>query len=865
MSRKHIFRSGSLPFVLFAVLTAALTAAIILLNTFSSLQSRLVLAEAQKNSSELSSGLYEIEKHFIQSAEAMVHYLPYSAEPRSDEAYLKQLASSINAVATDFSTQRDIVLGYYYDIDAKYSAEYLETFHNVETDTQSHISMILGYLTDGELAEIESEISQTGYPVWLTVNQPMYNKYYLSCIAPLFANGEYIGFAGVLIDSSVLKEQYTDMLTDEWRYSFLLTENNEIFAHDSYSGGERLEYVDFKYLTPLAEAIKLSDSGHAVIEKPGGAGVWIYAYDRMPSGHIYVEAQQRAHRVTETNLLLLQMAMMAILATALVSRWRSGSDSAFDILSKKLIRQSGDVHPLATSADRATLALHVGCLGGVGFRLLFLILSGGAVWQIVLYAIVLAVLLMALWLFNFRELGNIPLIIISATAIVLPVLLQLLVNAPGEVISGSSLIWILISAVGALFLFDRDKARSVFYIYVIALFVYTLIEIFFKDYPRPEVLLPLIGSLIFLGFAFFSSVDIYVQNAKSNYDILEHTHKELKDAQSMLVQREKMVTLGQLVAGIAHEINTPLGAIKATADTLSATMERVFKALMEQSIGFSDEDRSNFIKLTGMVSASIRQMNTTSQIRKARGEIRNFAKSRIPENGDTIAELLIRLELCDMELLEENIEILSDPKAVQMLKLICDISPFIFGSQTIELAAAKAGKIVFALKSYSHSGVLGEGAPVDVAQSIETVLILYQNQLKQSIQVVKDFDMQLPKIFAVVDEIGQVWTNIIHNAIQAMPGGGMLTITLLNTNDGFVEARFSDTGIGIQRENLEKIFEPFFTTKQAGEGTGLGLDISNKIILRHGGVINVQSEPGAGTVFIVRLPADKTGSGVTET
>lgn len=139
----------------------------------------------------------------------------------------------------------------------------------------------------------------------------------------------------------------------------------------------------------------------------------------------------------------------------------------------------------------------------------------------------------------------------------------------------------------------------------------------------------------------------------------------------------------------------------------------------------------------------------------------------------------------------------------------------------------------------------------DLTGGIETVLTLYQNQMKHGIEVIRNFE-ELPSVLCYPDELNQVWTNLVHNAIQAMENKGTLQIDVRSRNDRAV-VTVTDSGNGIPDEIRERIFEPFFTTKPAGEGSGLGLDIVRKIIEKHRGEIRVESEPGK-TAFSVILP-----------
>ena len=141
---------------------------------------------------------------------------------------------------------------------------------------------------------------------------------------------------------------------------------------------------------------------------------------------------------------------------------------------------------------------------------------------------------------------------------------------------------------------------------------------------------------------------------------------------------------------------------------------------------------------------------------------------------------------------------------------------------------------------------------MNISQGIETVLTLYQNQLKHGVEVVRNYQSQVPDVLCYPDELHQVWTNLVHNSLQAMDNKGILSIDIVQ-QDKWLQVRITDTGKGIPPEILPKIFEPFFTTKAVGEGSGLGLDIVRKIIEKHQGKIDVNSIPNQ-TTFTVFLP-----------
>jgi len=185
--------------------------------------------------------------------------------------------------------------------------------------------------------------------------------------------------------------------------------------------------------------------------------------------------------------------------------------------------------------------------------------------------------------------------------------------------------------------------------------------------------------------------------------------------------------------------------------------------------------------------------------------------------------------------------------------------------QDVRLSTEAISRMVKALKSYARTEKARKGyshldptdrmSEADVHEGIETALTLLRNQIKYGVVVERRYG-KVPAIICNSDELNQVWTNIIHNAVQAMQGMGKITIETYRREHG-VGVRITDTGPGIARENLNRIFDPFFTTKGQGVGSGLGLSISQQIVERHEGEIRVDSQPGR-TSFEVLLPLQPT-------
>jgi signal transduction histidine kinase len=168
----------------------------------------------------------------------------------------------------------------------------------------------------------------------------------------------------------------------------------------------------------------------------------------------------------------------------------------------------------------------------------------------------------------------------------------------------------------------------------------------------------------------------------------------------------------------------------------------------------------------------------------------------------------------------------------------------------IEMSTRRISDLVGAVKEYTYRDQ-GKLQEVDIHKGLENTLTVLNHKLR-SVRVVRTFDPQLPKIAGRGSELNQVWTNLLDNAIDAVHGKGTIWVETRCENN-FVMVEIRDDGVGIPEENRARLFEPFFTTKDVGVGTGLGLDISYRIVRQHGGTIEVWSKPGE-TRFIVRLP-----------
>ena len=278
-------------------------------------------------------------------------------------------------------------------------------------------------------------------------------------------------------------------------------------------------------------------------------------------------------------------------------------------------------------------------------------------------------------------------------------------------------------------------------------------------------------------------------------------NRKLEEAQNQLLQSEKMASLGQLAAGVAHELNNPIGFVRSNVSTLEGYLDGILEI-----IAAYDE---------------------------------HAAGALAPEAAAALVELKRKK---DFDFLREDVFL-----------LLAESKDGLFRVQ----------EIVQNLKDFSRVGETGWGW-ADIHACIDSTLNIIWNELKYKCTVVKHYDPTLPQVCCIASQLNQVFMNLLVNAGHAIADKGEITISTCHGSDGMAYIAISDTGVGIPDENLPHLFEPFFTTKPVGKGTGLGLSIAYGIIGRHHGSIDVHSVVGQGTTFTVNLPIARVEEGSAE-
>lgn len=276
---------------------------------------------------------------------------------------------------------------------------------------------------------------------------------------------------------------------------------------------------------------------------------------------------------------------------------------------------------------------------------------------------------------------------------------------------------------------------------------------------------------------------------------LEAANRALASTQGQLLQSEKMASVGQLAAGVAHEINNPIGFVRSNLNSLRTYLKDLMLLL----------------------------------------DAYERLEAQLPENNPELAQLRALRDTIELDYLRADVPSL--------------VAESLDGVTRVE-------KIVRDLKGFSHVGD-AEWQPVDLHEGLESTLNVVAHELKYKADLVREYG-ELPLVECMPFQVNQVFLNLLVNATQAMHSRGRITLRT-GSDGEFAWVAVGDTGAGIEPGALGRIFEPFYTTKPVGVGTGLGLSVSWDIVRRHGGTIDVESVVGRGTTFTVRLPIQRRG------
>jgi signal transduction histidine kinase len=339
------------------------------------------------------------------------------------------------------------------------------------------------------------------------------------------------------------------------------------------------------------------------------------------------------------------------------------------------------------------------------------------------------------------------------------------------------------------------------------------------------------------------------QLAQKNQE-LSQAIAHLQATQIELIQSEKMAALGQLLAGVTHEINTPLAAIRSSVKSIASFLTNDLENFSTFVRQLSPEQYADFWKLLHQSKLPSSLVLSTKEKRQLKKAIRQQISAWDIGNVETVVDILNDLGLGGQ--LESFSNLFQAKKCQDILEKSHQIYNLISSTNTIDLATETAVTIVLAMKKYARYDQLDRKILTQIPEGIKTVLLLYHHSLKQGVELRENYADSLPEILGYPDELNQVWTNLIQNALQAMENKGCLKIDVTQAEKN-IQVKITDSGKGIPPEVMPKIFQSFFTTKPPGEGSGLGLDIVKKIIEKHDGKIEVESQPGE-TTFTVLIP-----------
>ncbi len=350
---------------------------------------------------------------------------------------------------------------------------------------------------------------------------------------------------------------------------------------------------------------------------------------------------------------------------------------------------------------------------------------------------------------------------------------------------------------------------------------------------------------------------LFVEITK-RYELIESLVHSLSDRirnfTSQQEQNEKLVALGKLSAGLAHELNNPASALVRGATELTKRLSKTpdkFKAVMNIRLTNEQVDAVNELvfKKTGIGTSNQQSLMQRTALEDELADwLKNHGVEDSFEYAETFADYCFSIESLEVIASHVNREYL--PTVLGWVEDVLTTEKMV---EEIEDSARRISDLVSSVKTYSHMDRGTDKEPVDLKKGLKSTITMLNHKSKEkNVNIDLQIPDNLPEFCGYVSELNQVWTNILDNSIDAVDKNGEI-IVRAKSEQGNLYLYFSDNGGGIPEDVITKIFDPFFTTKDVGEGTGLGLDVVKKIVDKHQGDITVKSKPGK-TIFEFCFP-----------
>jgi len=337
--------------------------------------------------------------------------------------------------------------------------------------------------------------------------------------------------------------------------------------------------------------------------------------------------------------------------------------------------------------------------------------------------------------------------------------------------------------------------------------------------------------------------------------LIEGVSRSARNYETMARQKEALAALGTLAAGLAHELNNPAAAATRAVDALGEAYAGMLSSLRRLASAPITADQ--FARLdTLRQELELRPPGDPMALADGEDALSDWLSERDVTQDWVLAPALAAAG-ADVDWCTRVAEALGEAKLEPGLEWVAATLSSTGLLEEVKESTRRISDLVSAVKSYAQ---LDRAAmqQTDLAEGLESTLVMLAHRIPADVTIVRDYGADVPRIEALAAELNQVWTNLIDNALYAMDGRGTLSVST-RIDNGEVVVEIGDTGAGMSPETQEHAFDPFYTTKGVGEGTGLGLDISRRIVDRHKGDISVQSRPGE-TVLRVRLPARGAGT-----